>query len=94
MIARTKRQKEIWNEASKIAKEIELSYPGTEVEVSLQTQEGEDAYLWITTSREKVNKIRVLAAELAVRLWENKAIDVIASMDAFATPRKNSESKS
>ena len=67
-------------ELGRLAEKIRSEWPEVDVEVDLETQEGEDGYLWITSAREHIDAIRVFASGLTNRLWKKTGLHVVPRM--------------
>lgn len=67
-------------EAEKICRQLEAQWPGISTEVSLDTQEGEDAYIWVKVPAEQVDAVRVAASGLTAELWGEKGIYIVPRM--------------
>jgi hypothetical protein len=63
-------KKNVLRQAELMAGELKAHWPEIVTEIGFETQEGEDAYLWITTSAEYEDDIRADAADLTVNLYE------------------------
>lgn len=73
---------QVWREAERLARMIKACYSDINIEVSLQTQEDEDAYIWIDAPPEKLDEIVTVATNITSRLWKTKGIFVIPRMRA------------
>lgn len=71
------------SEANVIAAQIRQLYPDVVTWVSLDTVEGEDAYVWVAAPREKISEVRDAAADLVVEAWEKEMFIVpqVTQMD-------------
>lgn len=67
MNVKSKTNDQIYEEASKLAGEIDKKCAGVETEVSLDTQEGEDAYIWVSATPEMLDSVRVVACNITAR---------------------------
>ncbi len=72
--ARLEKSERLMNEievqANELAARIKRQYPEVKTWVSLETVEGEDAYLWIAAPRAKIDEIMTEAAGMIGELWE------------------------
>jgi hypothetical protein len=69
-------------EARQFAKHLEAQWPDIFTEPSLDTREGEDAYVWVTASEEARDAIRDEAVALTVDLYEEKAMYIVVRFRA------------
>lgn len=74
------------SEANVIAAQIRQLYPGVVTWISLDTMEGEDAYIWVAAPGEKISEVRDIAADLVVKAWEKEMFIVprVTQMDWLA----------
>ena len=63
--------------ARKIAKHLEARWPDIFTEPSLDTREGEDAYVWVTADKEILDDVLNEAVALTVDLYEEKAMYIV-----------------
>ena len=87
MSTKVKTKDQIYEEASKLAREIEKKCAGVETEVSLDTQEGEDAYIWVTATPEILDSVRVVACNITARSI-TKGFYILPRMDIKAAPKE------
>lgn len=73
----------IESRAGIIAAQIRRLYPEVVAWISLDTIEGEDAYIWIATPKEKMSEVMDAAADLVVEAWEKEMFIVprVTQMD-------------
>ena len=64
-------------EARKMAMHLEKIWPDISTITSLDTQEGEDAYMWITADEEIHDAVLDEAVGLTVDLYNEKAIYIV-----------------
>ena len=67
MTIKNKTEEQIYREALKLAEEIEKECDGVETEVSLDTMEGEDAYIWVHVTPDKLDRARVVASGITAQ---------------------------
>ena len=78
-------RKVIRQEAQKIARQLARLWPELITHVSLNTQEGEDAYLWIQAPVDLTSEVIVEASNLGVDLYNQKGIYVTPRMQTLET---------
>lgn len=73
---------EIETLAADLAERIKRRYPEVETRISLETMEGEDAYVWIAAPRNRIDEIRTAAASMVGKLWE-AGYDIVPRMEVL-----------
>ena len=86
-------RKQVQREAGKIARELERSWPQIHTRVSLDTQEGEDAYIWITAPTDLEDDIRTEATALTVDLYDTESIYVVPRLLPVSAEGLNSKAR-
>ena len=73
------------HEAEKICRQLEDRWPGIITSVSLDTQEGEDAYIWIRAPANVEDEVTMEAAGLTAGLYESKGLYVLPRLERQST---------
>jgi len=70
-------QKRVEMEAARICAAIERLWPEVSSEVGLETQEGEDAYVWLSVPDRDYYDVLIDASQLSVDLYNDTGIYIL-----------------